>query len=128
MEAIKIALLGIVVVLLAIVVRQKEPVFGTLLSLTGCFLVFGAIISRVSAVVILLEDLMELLGEQRAYLLLLLKAVGITMLTEFSAGICKENGLVAMGDLVRIFGKISVLLLGIPIMASLLEVILSFSL
>ncbi len=128
MDAIKIAVLGIVIVLFSLVVRPKEPVIGFYLSLAGSVLVFACIMARVSLVMETVHAFLEILGEGSNYLILLIKAVGITMLTEFSATICRENGLLSLSDLIRVFGKFSVLLLGIPVLTGLIEMILSFSL
>ena len=58
---------------------------------------------------------------------LLFKMIGITYLCEFCSGICKDSGYQAIGSQIEIFGKISILLAGVPILMTLLETIQGFS-
>ena len=75
-----------------------------------------------------LDELLEPLSFSKAYLGILLKAVGITMVTEFGASLCRENGFLALADSIRVFGKISVLMLGLPILSTVVKTIGGFEL
>ncbi len=52
--------------------------------------------------------------------------MGITYLCEFCAGICKDAGYQGMAGQVEMFGKISIVLSGLPILFALVETIQKF--
>ena len=58
-----------------------------------------------------------------SYLRIILKAVGITYLCEFTANLSRDTGNSLIAGQIELCGKIAVLLLGIPILASLLQVL-----
>lgn len=128
MDIVQVALLGIVAVIASMLIRSKEPVIGSVLSLGVAIFTVACLISRLFVILEYLDRLMENLSFARPYLLLLLKAVGITLVTEFGASLCRENGFLALSDSIRVFGKVSILMLGIPILAALVDIINGFSL
>lgn len=128
MDIVQVALLGIVTVIASLLVRQKEPVIGSVLSFGVVIFTMACLISRLFVILEYLDRLVENLSFARPYLILLLKAVGITLVTEFGASLCKENGFLALSDSIRVFGKVSILMLGIPILATLVDIINGFTL
>ena len=48
-------------------------------------------------------------------------AVGITYLCNFSSLVCKDAGFGAVAGQIEVFGKISVLLMGLPVLATVIE-------
>lgn len=128
MDIIDVALLGMVTVIAAMMIKQKEPALGGLLSLGAGIYIMLCLISRLYITIQYLDELMESLSFAKSYLVILLKAVGITLVTEFGASLCRENGFQALADSIRVFGKISILMLGIPILATLVNIIGGFEL
>ncbi|MBP3469643.1 MAG: hypothetical protein J6K26_09030 [Lachnospiraceae bacterium] len=128
MDIIKVVLIGIVTVIAAMLIRQKEPAVGNVLSLGVGVCIMACLMSRVVVLVEYLDELLEPLSFSKAYLGILLKAVGITMVTEFGASLCRENGFLALADSIRVFGKISVLMLGLPILSTVVKTIGGFEL
>lgn len=128
MDIIDVALLGMVTVIAAMMIKQKEPALGGLLSLGVGIYIMVCLISRLFITIQYLDGLLESLSFAKSYLVILLKAVGITLVTEFGASLCRENGFQALADSIRVFGKISILMLGIPILATLVNIIGGFEL
>ena len=128
MDIIDIALLGMTTVITAMIIKQKEPAVGGLLSLGAGIYIMACLISRLFITIQYLDELLKSLSFARSYLEILLKAVGITLVTEFGASLCRENGFLALSDSIRVFGKISILMLGIPILATLVNIIGGFEL
>ena len=60
------------------------------------------------------------------YLGILFKVVGITWLSEFCAGLCRDAGFSSIAAQVELFGKTAVLLAGMPVFLSLVETIAGF--
>ena len=60
------------------------------------------------------------------YIKLILKMVGITYLSEFGTQICKDAGQGALAAQLEMFGKILVLITGLPIVLAIIEQIVRF--
>ena len=67
------------------------------------------------------KGLQDTLSGSTDYLGFLFKAVGITYVCEFCASICKDAGYGAIAGQIEIFGKLSVLLMGLPVLAAVIE-------
>ena len=77
----------------------------------------------VNTVIIQLNEILgvEYLSGGGKYLGFLFKAVGITYVCEFCASICKDAGYGAVAGQIEIFGKLSILLMGIPVLVAVIE-------
>lgn len=127
MNIVQVVLLGILAVMASMLIRQKEPVIGSVISFGVGILTMACLVSRLFVIWEYLDRLMENLSFAKPYIILLLKAVGITLVTEFGASLCRENGFLALSDSIRVFGKVSILMLGIPILATLVDIINGFT-
>ena len=63
---------------------------------------------------------------QNSYILTLIKMLGITYLAEFSAGLCKDAGYSSIATQIEMFGKLTILVLSLPILLALLRTIQEF--
>lgn len=126
MEMIKIGLFGIVGVLLAIQFKQMKPEFSLLIGLIcGLFIFYYAC----NLLIILAEQIMgikSLIQGEEKYFEILFKVIGITYLCEFCSGICKDSGFSGMAGQIEIFGKLSVLLAGMPVLMAVIDTIRQF--
>lgn len=127
MDVVRIAALGIMVSLLTVLVKQKEGGIGVVLTIAASVYLLILISGKVSAVLQTISEELEILEGYQEYLVILVKAVIITLLAEFSAAICRENGLGAMSELIRVFGKVTVLFMGMPILLALISIIGAFT-
>ena len=60
------------------------------------------------------------------YISTLLKMLGITYVSEFSASICKDAGYQAIAGQIEIFGKLFVFVLSMPVLLALLDTVRGF--
>lgn len=128
MKITDMVLLGLIAAIMVIIIRPREPGIAVMVAIAAEVMIFFYLFGRVT---ILCNFLKELLGEIHfadEYLVILLKAVGITLVTEFGAAICRENGMLAISDGLRVLGKLSILMLGMPILTTLLRVVGGFQL
>ncbi len=64
-----------------------------------------------------------LLGEKRQYVNLLLKLIGITYLCEFAANLCKDAGYGTLSNHIELFGKIMIMVSGLPVLKLMIEML-----
>ena len=60
------------------------------------------------------------------YLATLFKMIGVTYIAEFSAGICRDAGYQTLAGQIEIFGKLTILVMGLPVLLALLQTIQEF--
>lgn len=119
----KLCMIAVLALSVALVLKQWKsdtlPLFRMALTLG-----FGiAALSSLSPVLSLLERLTSLSGAHGADLSLMLKALGIALLSTYCASSCRECGENAAADGVEIAGKIEILLLCLPLIEGILDAV-----
>lgn len=120
---IKVAVLGVGAAILAAWLKSIKQEYSLWILLgAGIFLsVFVA--GKLEVIVEELRFLQTYVSDYGPYVKLLLKIIGITYLAEISADLCKDAGANALASQIELFGKLSILVLCMPVMTSLLETI-----
>ena len=121
---IVIALIGIV---LAMFLKFQKPEYSVFLSLCIAILILFCVLGLFTSAKEQLESLYSYLSGDSNYYGLLFKMLGVAYLTEFCSGICKDAGYQSIGAQVEIFGKLTILLAGLPILMTLIETIQTFA-
>ncbi len=125
-EIVKIGILGILGILLAIQFKAVKPEYSTYIGLALGLLIFGYTVQQLRTMLSSLAWMKVLFEETGGYLSILIKVIGITYLCEFSAGICKDAGYGAIAEQIEVFGKLSVMFAGLPILLAVVENIQSY--
>lgn len=124
MEILQIAGLGVAAALLAMVVRGSRPEIASLIAMAAGALVFFLAISRLQAVVAVMEQLVQKAGLAQDYLKVLLKVVGVAYVSEFASQTCRDAGEDSLAAKVEMGGKVLVLAMASPIIVALVELVL----
>ena len=120
---IKIAAVGVAAAILAAWIKTVKSDYGVWIVLgAGVFLGFSALL-KLETIIEELQFLQGYFTGYGTYFKLLIKIIGITYLAEFSADLCKDAGANTLASQIELFGKLSILVLCMPIMTSLLETI-----
>lgn len=93
-------------------------------SLAAGVLILVMIMDKIGAIIDLLTTLSNKTAINNEFLTLLIKITGVAFLTEFTVSICKDTGETAIANKVDLGGKVLIISMSIPIIASLLETIL----
>lgn len=126
MIVMKIALLGVFAVLLALQFKILRPEYAAYIGVACGVLICAFIVEYLTRVFKEFEQLQQYVSANREYLNILLKMIGITYICEFSAGICRDAGFQTIASQIEVFGKVCILLFGLPIVISLMQTIGSF--
>ncbi len=120
---IKIAAIGVAAAILAAWVKTIKAEYAVwILLAAGIFLGLSALL-KLETIVAELQFLQAYVSGYGSYFKILIKIIGITYLSEFSSDLCKDAGASTLASQVELFGKLSILVLCMPIMTSLLETI-----
>lgn len=123
---IKIAVIGIIVVVLAIVFRKGKEEYSLYISIAACMLILLWGISKLQVILDAIEQLQGYIKMNKAYVGILIKIIGITYVTEISASLCKDSGYQSIGEQIEIVGKLTILAISMPILLSILDTVNSF--
>ncbi len=121
---IVIALMGVI---LAMFLKTQKPEYSVFLSLCIAALILFCVLGLFTSAKEQLSSLSSYLAQDNQYFGLLFKMIGITYLSEFCSGICKDAGYQAIGSQIEVFGKLTILLAGLPILMTLIETIQGFA-
>ena len=119
MEAI--ALLGVMAALGAVWLKSIRPEFGTLMAIAGAVMILTYGLSRIEYLLEAIGELQSWLPVKTVYIKLLLKLIGISFLAEFASNVCRDAGCSAMASQIELFGKLSMLVTGLPVILALFE-------
>ena len=123
MDIIKIIGVGIIALIIIIIIKQYRPEFTIYVSLIAGAIILMLIMDKLSAIISLLTSLSSKTAINNEFLVLLIKITGIAFLTEFAVSICKDAGESAIANKVDMGGKVIIISMSIPIIASHLETV-----
>ena len=126
MSMFQVGIIGIVGALLAVQLKGQKTEYGIYISIGVSLLLFSGIIEHLKAFVQTMERMNQYITIDTSYLKTMLKMIGISYISEFSSGICKDAGHQSIASQIEIFSKLSILALGMPVLLALLECIQEF--
>ena len=123
MDIIKIIGVGLIALIIIVIVKQYRPEFTIYVSLIAGAMILMLVMDKISAIINLLSNLSSKTAINNEFLVLLIKITGIAFLTEFAVSICRDSGESAIANKMDMGGKVIIISMSIPIIASLLETV-----
>lgn len=121
MDVLRIGILGIAGVMLALQFKSNKPEYGIYIGFAVSLLIFSFVVFGLTSLFENMGIMEKYISDNGAYFSILLKVIGITYICEFCSGICKDAGYAAISGQIEIFGKLSVLAAGMPILLAIIE-------
>ena len=123
MEVFKIAIIGIITAVSALIVREHRPDVAILISISGGIVILLSIVEYLGETISFLRSIADAGKIDGGIIKVLVKIVGIGYITDFSANIAEETGSRGLGEKIVLGGKILILLASMPIVKSLFNMI-----
>lgn len=120
---IKIVMIGLMAVLLALSLQQERTGIGMLVVLAASVLILGLSVGKMQGILKVVQQLEDVFQEDAIYVQILLKMLGITYISEFGSGLCRDAGYGAVGGQIEFYGKLMLLAVSMPIIENLIAVI-----
>src|SRR5690554_3259978 len=117
--------LGIVVSVLLTVIRKDVPPIGAQVAAAFVVTALLMLMEPLGGVVRAFAELASGAGVRTVYLALVLKAVAIAFITSVGAELSRDAGEAAIGSVVELTGKVFILLLAVPVIAAILDALVS---
>lgn len=117
----RIAGVGFVGGMLALTVRKQRQEFALVISLVTAVIICGQVITGVGEVIGEMNAIIEECGVETRYFSVCIKAVGMAYVSQFAADILRDGGEGAIASKVEMAGKVSILILTMPVLQSFLR-------
>ena len=126
MEIFKIIGVAFVTAISAILLKSTKPELSFAVTVTGVIVILMFVVDMLQNTVNILSTIASITGIENGLIKILLKIVGVGYLTEFSAGLLNDFGSNAVADKVIVGGKLTILILSLPIIESVLKLMSGF--
>ena len=118
MKLVGVGLLG---GMLSLTVKKDKPEFALMIALMTAVIISIEVISGIGDVISEIEQMVEISGINIAYLNVCIKAMGTAYVSQFASEILRDGGEGAIAGKVEMAGKITILILTLPVLSSFLK-------
>lgn len=120
---IKIVAFCIVTVLIAVVLKKYNSIYSVLISVAGCIFVFLMIAEDFFSIVSKVMSLASDFSYTYSYIKLMIKTLGICIITQIVSDMCIDAGEKAMSTIVETGAKVTVIAMMMPLFETLVNII-----
>ncbi|HIZ56584.1 MAG TPA: stage III sporulation AC/AD family protein [Firmicutes bacterium] len=117
--------IGLVASALALLLKSYRPEMALLVGLGAGCLIFFLLLSNLSPALSTLESLVDRANIQGSYTEAAIKCLGICYVTQLGADTCRDAGQSAVAGKVELAGRISVLVISLPMFTKLADMAFS---
>lgn len=125
MNVLSICILSVVAVIMIVTLRPKNGEIAIMLGVSCSVIILLSVFSQVSAVMDTVNNIIAVSDISTGYVAILLKVIGICLITEFAVNTCKDAGSQSLANNVSLAGKIMVTVTSLPLYADILNTVLS---
>lgn len=122
MNVIGIAGIAVCAAVIATMLRKYHEEYAILLSIAAGIIILLEIFANVAPAVNKIHTLFSATGLSSDYVLILMKTLGISFLTQFAADSCRDAEENALASKMELAGKISIVVLSLPLFERIAEI------
>ena len=123
---LKIFLIAFVALAAIVLLKQIKPEFALLLKFAVLLLLGFLVFFEVSDAVSEIFSFGERVSIDSEMLKILLKALGLCLVAQIASDVCKDCGESALSTSVELVGKLSIVLMALPVATQLIEISLGW--
>ena len=125
-DIFKIIGVAFITAISAVILRGTKPELSFVITIVGILIILTFISEMLQGTMTIFTSISQIAGIENGLLKMLLKIVGVGYLTEFASGLLTDFGSSSIADKVTLAGKVTIVLLAIPVVESLLHLIEGF--
>lgn len=118
MDIVKIAFFGIFTALIYALIRNIKPEIAPLVIIGGAAVILITLTENLLEISGSTDDMMKLAGIEKENVSVLMKSLGICVVTQFAADICYDNSCSSMAAAVELAGRLGAIVLAMPLLQS----------
>lgn len=115
MNVIGIAGLALVSAVIAVMLRRYNQEYAVVVSITAGVIILVQILANIVPAIRQINSLLTAVQMPTEYGIILFKTLGICFLAQFAADSCRDAGESALASKVELAGKISIVILALPL-------------
>ncbi len=123
MGIIQIISIGIMATILSLTVGQQDATWRFYIRFATSLIIMFFIISQLAGIFDTASHLGERAKVDAPYMNIVFKIIGISYISEFGAGLCKDAGEGAIASKIEFAGKVMILATSAPIILALMDLI-----
>ncbi len=116
MDIAKIAAAGILTAMLYALIRQVKPEFAPVVILGGLAVILVAVAGRFFEASETVDKMMSLAGLEKENVSILMRSLGICVITQIAADICYDNSSSAIAAAIELAGRVGAITLALPML------------
>lgn len=124
-DVVKIAAVGLIGAVMAVVLKDRSPVFALMVSIITALVIFLSVIPRLTEVTELFERVRSSADINVEYISVIVKSVAVSYIAMFSSQLCRDFGQSSIADKVELGGKLVIMGLAVPVVTGLMESVLN---
>lgn len=115
--------ISICVLFCSLLLRNYNKTFATIVSIAGSAILFLLVSSQLSEIISKITQISSSISSTAPYIKLMLKVLGITLVTQFVGDICRDNGENALASMTESVAKILVVSMVLPLFETIISVV-----
>ncbi len=127
MNIILICVLAIVTVIISVMLKSRNSEIALMMTVSCSVIILVMILSQVSTVTATVNQIIAVSGISTSYIVILLKVIGICLITEFAVNTCRDAGSNSLANNVSLAGKIMITVTSLPLYGDILNTVLSLA-
>lgn len=124
MEIVQIVALGLIVTVLALILKEQKPMFAFLLITFTGVVIFLFLLGKITTVIQMLEQLADRSQVNHVFFVTILKIIGIAYIAEFGAQVVRDAGQESIASKIELAGKILIMVMAIPIITVIIDTVM----
>ena len=124
MNIVSIGVLAVVAVIVALTLRPKNAEIALMLTVACSVLILVALLSQARQIIGTVNSIVAASQINTGYIAILLKVVGICLLTEFAVNTCRDAGCQSLAGNVSLAGKLLVTVTALPLYTDILNTVI----
>lgn len=120
---IKIAAVSLIALILIILLKRTNREFAFLITVAATVILFTIIIEDFSQVINKLYSISSAVENLNSYVSLMVKILGITLITQFIIDLCRDSGENALASQTEITSKILILIMVMPMFEAVMNIV-----
>ena len=126
MSIVQAGVLGVMGALLAVQFKNGKTEYGIYMSVAISVFIFLSIVGRLEEIINTIRQISGHINMDTSYIATLIKMLGVTYIAEFASGISRDTGYQTIASQIEIFGKLTILVMSLPVLLALLQTIQEF--
>ena len=124
MNILSVCALAVIAVIVALTLRPKNAEIALMLTIACSVLILISLLTQANRIVGTVNSIVAASQINTGYLAILLKVVGICLLTEFAVNTCRDAGSQSLAGNVSLAGKLLVTVTALPLYTNILNTVI----